>query len=193
MGRRSRVFGGRSPSRASWNTTERRTRQRTVVPLRRAGLNRALTTAAPAAGAKPECVALTSRSEGGSARPFVSTTNSSSASPTIPRCRITSGYVTGSTAFRTGSLSTQSAEKTPLSAGATAGPPAPKSNGRMTAIRTGDPLSRAGRNTKPREAAIARESSNVPADCSTTTDPSSTWPVVSTMSRTKVCPRTPAS
>src|SRR6266571_4250204 len=79
-GRRSPV-GGRFPSLAIWNTTGSRTRQRTAVPLRRAGLNCARATAVRAAVAKSECVALTSRTDGRSARPLVSTTNSSIASP----------------------------------------------------------------------------------------------------------------
>jgi len=193
LGRRSRVFGGRSPSRASWNTTGRRTRQRTAAPLRRAGANRALATIVRAAVAKAVCAVWITWTERGSARPLVSTTNSNSASPTIPPFRVTSGYITGSTAFRTGSRSTQSVEKTPLSLEATDAAPAPKSNGSTTAVRTGDPPMRAGRNTNPRDAAIASESSIVPADCSTTTDPPSTCPVVSTMKRTTSRPCTPAS
>src|SRR6266480_4028060 len=172
-GRRSLV-GGRFPSLAIWNTTGSRTRQRTAVPLRRAGLNCARATAVRAAVAKSECVALTSRTDGRSARPLVSTTNSSNASPPRPRDRIVSGYVRGTTAFRAGSRSTQATGKTPLSLEATAGMPALKSNGSTTAIRTGDPPERAGRNTSPREPAIARESSILPADCSITTDAPST-------------------
>src|SRR5881396_2197784 len=91
FGRRSRVCGRRSPSRAIWNTTGRRTRQRTTSPLRRAGLKRAVATSPRAAIANSECAVYSIRTERGSARPLVSTTNSASASPAIPRFRVISG------------------------------------------------------------------------------------------------------
>jgi len=160
------------PSR-SGNTTGSRTRQRTAVPLRRAGLNCARARAVRAAVAKSECVALTSRTDGRSARPLVSTTNSSNASPPTPRDRIVSGT---SGVLRPLGQARDRRSRPRRRHYRSKQPPhaCPEVHGSTTAIRTGDPPERAGRNTSPREPAIARESSILPADCSITTDAPST-------------------